>query len=219
MAIFITAVAALFTGLASIFMIFEMKEQKRAISSPALKLISKNCRAIHKDSFWQWDIEDIHGLPLEFINFGAGVAYNVSINWLIEVEELLKIINQSDSVDLVGSNIGGMLEIGRSFHNTKLQNIRKFDAIPAYQRNDMNRVPIPKYYVCAFEEFLDLEVFDNENMKTSDWSSFPCIMADVSYEDINKNIEKKRFKITFDIISILHGGSKEIDVDVIVKEL
>ena len=72
MAIFITACAALITGIANIAMIFEMKEQKRAMSSPALKLPGKYCKATYKENFWEWDVDNMHGLPLELINFGAG---------------------------------------------------------------------------------------------------------------------------------------------------
>ena len=39
----------------------------------------------------------MHGLPLELINFGAGPAFNVSVNWLVDMKELLKAINQLDS--------------------------------------------------------------------------------------------------------------------------
>ena len=178
MAIFITACAALITGIANIAMIFEMKEQKRAMSSPALKLLGKYCKATYKENFWEWDVDNMHGLPLELINFGAGPAFNVSVNWLVDMKELLKAINQLDS------KMDGMLQIGNTFHNIKLQNNKEFHAIPAYDKKEVNRIWIPNYYVCAFTEFLDLEIFDNENMKAPKWLSFPCIMADISCEDI-----------------------------------
>ena len=178
MAIFITACAALITGIANIAMIFEMKEQKRAMSSPALKLPGKYCKATYKENFWEWDVDNMHGLPLELINFGAGPAFNVSVNWLVDMKELLKAINQLDS------KMDGMLQIGNTFYNIKLQNNKEFHAIPAYDKKEVNRIWIPNYYVCAFTEFLDLEIFDNENMKAPKWPSFPCIMADISCEDI-----------------------------------
>ena len=128
MAIFITACAALITGIANIAMIFEMKEQKRAMSSPALKLLGKYCKATYKENFWEWDVDNMHGLPLELINFGAGPAFNVSVNWLVDMKELLKAINQLDS------KMDGMLQIGNTFHNIKLQNNKEFHAIPAYDK-------------------------------------------------------------------------------------
>ena len=85
------------------------------MSSPALKLPGKYCKATYKENFWEWDVDNMHGLPLELINFGAGPAFNVSVNWLVDMKELLKAINQLDS------KMDGMLQIGNTFHNIKLQ--------------------------------------------------------------------------------------------------
>jgi hypothetical protein len=213
MAIFITACAALITGIANIFMVFELKEQKRATSSPLLSLLGTYCNATYKENCWRWDVSNMHGLPLELINYGAGTAYDVSVNWLVEMKELLKIIKQH------GQKTTGILNIGRSWHNINPQNFREFDPIPGYDKQVVNQLLIPSYYICAFEEFLDLEVFANETESIFDLPPFPCVMADISYEDINKNLEKKRYKIAFNIISLTGGGHKEINVEIKVKEL
>lgn len=123
-AIFITAFAALVTGIANIFMIFEMKGQRKAISSPILKIIGKVVSAEYKQDSWNWKNVSRWGLILELNNFGAGPAINISVNWLVDMSELLKATNQSD--DKVDSNFNGMLKIGDSFHNIKLQSTKIF---------------------------------------------------------------------------------------------
>jgi hypothetical protein len=213
MAIFITACAALIAGIANIVMIFEVKEQKRAVSSPALKLIDKNCEAVYKDNYWEWGGNKSHGIPIELINFGAGPAFNVSINWFVEMKELLETIKQFDQ------KMEGMLQIGNTFHNTKLQNNKKFHAIPAYDKQDINRLLIPWYYVSAFEKFIEIEVFNSENEITFELSAFPRLLADISYEDINKNLEKKRFEVIFDINAITSGDHRNINMVIKIKEL
>jgi hypothetical protein len=214
-AIFVTAIAALVTGIANVFMIFEMKGQRKAISSPVLKIIGKVVSAEYKEDSWNWKNVSRWGLNLRLNNFGAGSAINISVNWLVDMSELLKATNQSD--DKVDSNIDGMLKIGDSFHNIKLQSTKTFYAIPAYDKEEVNQLFIPKYYLCAFEEFLKVKVFNNEN---SEWPLFPRIVAEISCEDVNGKRCKKKYELAFNVIAF--GGDnhhKTIDVKIEVKEL
>ena len=213
MAIFITACAAFITGLANVFMIFEMKEQKRALSSPALKLVGKYCEVVYLENSWKWEDNQRWGLALDFANFGAGTAFNVSVKWLVEVKELLNAIKQSNS------ETDRMLLIGKSSHNAKLQNNKNFHAIPSYDKEEVNHLQIPYYYVCAFEKFIELEMYANKNKKGFELPPFPCLLVDISYEDINKNLEKRRYKVSFEIIAITSDGPGKMDLEVKVVEL
>ena len=85
-----TALAALLTSLATLFMILESKKQRVAISKPILKVLAENRYTIACDNVMQ------NRKILKLTNFGAGPALDIIAFWDINLE---KIINTIKSLD------------------------------------------------------------------------------------------------------------------------
>lgn len=224
----ITAIAALITGAASLLMVLEMKKQRKAISRPVLKLLSKYSNArTSTGSLWSWAEKDFHGPQLKLLNFGTGPALNISIEWILNLQELIAAIKKYDPYDIIKiKEINGFINLDNSIHSFENQKKYTTEAIPVYSGDNDTYVNIPSYYIAFFEKFIQVAFFDrpkdaegkSSNIKVPD---FPSLEAFVSCEDINKDKISQRFLIHLNIICISAGkddNSHEITVSFDVSE-
>lgn len=205
----ITALAALVTGAASLFMVLEMKKQRTAISRPVLKLLSKYCNANSSGrNLWNWEGKSSYGPRLNFLNFGTGPALNISIEWKLDYQELIGILKRFDPYDrLKIEQDGRFIHLDESFHAIENQKTHKLEAMPVYSGGNKTNLNIPSYYIAGFEKFIQLAFIDrpkdeDKEAKSYNVPDFLPIKAEVNYEDINGNKINQSFEVQLKISSI-----------------
>jgi hypothetical protein len=211
----ITALAALVTGAASLVIVLEMKKQRIAISRPVLKLLSKYCNAKSSGrNPWVWEDEGYRP-SLNFLNFGAGPALNISIEWKLDYHELIGILKRFEPCEqLKIEQDGRFIHFGDSVHNVENQKTHKLEAMPVYSGDNKTNLNIPSYYITGFEKFIQIAFIkppkdQDKQAKSYNVTDFPSIKAEVNYEDINGNKIKQSFKVQLQISYI--GTNKEDD--------
>lgn len=207
----ITALAALVTSLASLFMILEMKRQRTATSKPILKVLTKSRSATVKNESktWLWDDNEAsHFTKLRLVNFGTGPALNVGVEWDIELESLvsvLKFFDPYNQFDIGHEN--GWIKLDNSFHAIHNQQSARIDAVPVNKVSDSEFLNIPSYYLSAFEKYVELGLLsrpknDANTAKTIELPDFPEIYANLKYEEINGTKMMQKFRMLLSIISV-----------------
>lgn len=218
LAITLTAIAALLTGIVNFFMLAEMKKQRTAISKPVLKLLSKNTNAIldSKTGAWAWEESDTNTFrKLNFLNFGAGPAINVSIEWEFDFELLINSLKHFDPYSQIKLEYkNGLLYLGDSIHVIKNQRSEIIDAIPVYSSGEKQGLNIPLYYFSCIKKYIQLGLLERPetksgNMESFDLPDFQNLNVDIKYEDINGNKIKQKFSILLNIASVKKPQNEE----------
>ncbi|WP_418180757.1 hypothetical protein ACNSOL_01425 [Aliarcobacter lanthieri] len=207
----ITATAALLTGIANLFMILEMRKQRRANTKSVLKILQSNYKVtIDSNNNWNWKNNENkdNNAFVEIINFGLGSAYNITCSWSCDYNLLinsLKSLDKNNKFNFTYNN--NFLEIDNSFHILRNQSTIQIDALTTKDiSNKSNILNIPPYYIRAQEKLIQLVFFDNlNNLKEIEYDldDFPDLDLEIRYEDINniRFIEKFKVRISFSSIS------------------
>jgi hypothetical protein len=112
--IMLTATAALLTAITSLFMVLEMRNQRKAISRPIIKLLSSSGNSViiklrdtrycenYNDLEWNW-----HSFEEPVViakNYGMANAINIKFNWIYDYELFKIFFKELDSTYFPESN-------------------------------------------------------------------------------------------------------------------
>lgn len=218
----IAAIASLLTSIASFIMVLEMRKQRKAISTPVLKILSKNSYHCSREiNHWKWEGEDPYRLRLSLFNYGTGPAINVSINWELDEEDFINTIKQfvlDSQMSLGFKKESGFMHLGDSGHNVEIQRTQKIEAVPVSIDRYKTTIAIPSYYIAGFGKYMDylFAMLPNDKFKL-DTMLFPPIFTTVNYEDINGDKIKQRFNILLEIGMLGPDDNKNNSALVIFK--
>ncbi len=219
----IAAIASLLTSIASIIMVLEMRKQRKAISTPVLKILSKNYyNCLREVNHWKWEGEDSYRLRLSLFNYGTGPAINVSINWELDEEDFINTIKQFalDPQKSFGfKKESGFMSLGDSSHNVDSQKTQKIEAVPVGISRYKTTITIPSYYIAGFGKYMDyISAMRSNNKSKLDTMTFPPIFTTVNYEDINGDKIKQRFNILL-VIGMLGTDDNKNDSALVVFKI
>ena len=193
----ITALAALLTSIASLRSIKELKKQRESSLLPKLVINS-----MFYDLYFPGNkIESKNILKLDLFNCGNGSAVNVSIDWDVDLDNIIRAVNffknakynlSKESKKVLTINMGNIY----SLHEISKQ-AKHFINLIGKQKIEKVMVPyfivdsLIVYQVCI------MKYGEHKNIGEINVPEFPIISMTVCYQDIEERKYTQKYDISF----------------------
>lgn len=226
----ISAVAALLTALATLFIVFEMRRQRLSAFQPEFAIIQSDLHVWRsKHNFFQITMDDdepelfneMMRVALKIVNVGLGAAKAIQVQWDFDILNFINTIKSYDHDD--------EFNIVFEDEHLSISNTEKKDLsvicshgeqfieklpyiLPATVELTPRTLALPSSYLSLLKVWTDLSC---NNLASNDsrpsFQDIPDLIVKISYKDIGKTLRKRSFKIKLGPFKLLGHKPKEDD--------